>query len=552
MPSNKDSGMIGKTVRGLAPYRRHAILMAAILAGTALSGCSDFKAANKFQADTLAQMHGIQPPQNEPLISNSNLPNLGTHIVPLSDTFPSVFKHDTITIIAQRKYTLQEIGAKITAKTGIPVIVDDDTSSGSSGGSGGYSLPGLPGQGSVSMPGRSHHTTGIASIALSYSGTIKGLFAYLQSRYGVWSKYEDGSVRLFRDETKSFSIAVTDMPLTEQMSIVANAGGAIGDTQLGGMSSGGSSSNKNNGSTVIKTKMGSDVWGGIESTATTLTGPGAKVAINPSMNSLTVYGTPIQVDRVSRWVRQLNRQMSRQIQISVHVYSITRNHEQNYGFNPAVVFNDMANRYGFYLKGVETPSVTSGVTPFKLGAFVGSGSQFNGSGAAIQALATLGSVTETFQQNVVTMNHQPVPIQVAKNTGYLAESSTTNTANVGSTNSLVPGNIATGFTGLFTPSVVNGRIMLTMNITLSSLDQLVKVSSGGSSIEVPTSDNSEFSQSVSLRPGQTLLLTGYKQRQGQTTHNGVGSPFFALLGGGADATNNNHMIAITVTARLLK
>ncbi|MDE2343656.1 MAG: secretin N-terminal domain-containing protein [Betaproteobacteria bacterium] len=544
----KEPGMIR-----LSPPRRSA-LIALALASTALSGCADFKAAQKFQNDTAAAVNAIPKPENAPLISTSNLPNLGNHIVRLSNTFPSVFTRDRITIISQRKYSLQEIGAKITAQTGIPVIVDVGTSSNGSTGGNGLSLPGLPGQGSVTIPGQQSQTPTIAAIAISYNGTIKGLLAYLESRYGVWSKYEDGAVRLYHDETKTFSIAVTDMPLTEKMSIVANAGGALGDTQLGGGMGGASNnSNSNNGSTTIKTQTSSNVWGGIQATATTLAGPGAKVAINPSMNSLTVYGTPVQVGRVSRWVRNLNRSMAQQVEISVHVYSITRNHEQNYGFNPAVAFNQMANRYGFSLQGVAAPSISNGVSPFQLGAFIGSGNaQLAGTTAAVQALATLGSVTETFEQNVVTMNHQPVPIQVAKNTGYLAAVSTTSTANVGSTNSLIPGNIATGFTGLFTPSVVDGRIMLTMNITLSSLEQLTKVSSGANMIEVPTSNNSEFSQAVSLRPGQTLLLTGYKQHNDQTTHNGVGSPFFALLGGGADATRNNQMIAITVTTRLLR
>lgn len=104
---------------------------------------------------------------------------------------------------------------------------------------------------------------------------------------------------------------------------------------------------------------------------------------------------------------------------------------------------------------------------------------------------------------------------------------------------------------MFLPKIVDGRILLGMNMTISNLVGIQTISSGGSSIQVPTVDSSTFQQSVKLKPGQTLLLTGYSQSQGSTTHNGVGSPYFPLLGGGADASLSRQMIAIVITARIL-
>lgn len=530
---------------------KYRTALSSIAIAVSLAGCSAFHHAKQFQDATMSRINGMQPPSSQPVVSNINAPYIGGDMVRVGNAPPAILRATRIQIISQNPMTIRDIASRIEAKTGILVV--DNTISGKSGGS--ASLPAMPGmvQG-ASIGGSNKGKAGIA-IAVDYDGTVEGLLNYMRAKYGVWWKFRNGEVDIYNYETKTFSINMTNVPLGEVTKIVANAGGALGNSSIGGMSSS-SSNTENNGSTNITVGSKTDLWKNVDETATVLAGPGAKVAINPDMNTLTVYGLPTQVNPVRDWVRRINHELDQQIGITVHIYSVQLTHEQNYGFNPQVAFNQLSKQYGFSFSGAPTPAVVSGLNPFSLSSYLGNTAnpafqQFSGSTAAVQALATLGNVTETFEQNLVTMNHQPVPLQVAQNTGYLAESQTTQTANVGATNSLIPGNITTGFTGVFTPSLVNGRILMTMNITLSALEKLTQESSGGSSIQVPTSTNSEFAQSVSLRPGETLLLTGYKQHQDQTTHNGVGSAFFPLLGGGADANNSNQMIAITITARTL-
>jgi len=530
---------------------KYRTIVSSVAIAVSLAGCSAFHNAKQFQNSTMSRINRLHAPNSEPVVTNFNAPYIGGSMVRLEQAPPPMLRDTKIQLISQRPLTVQDIASKIEARTGILVV--DNVISGKSGGGGG-SLPAMPGMSATPSIGSSGSGNSVA-IAIDYDGSVEGLLNYMKAKYQIWWRFRNGEVELYNYETKTFSINMTNMPLGEATKIVANAGGALGDTSLGGMTSS-SSGTQNNGSTNITVGSTTDLWKNVDETATVLAGPGAKVAINPDMDTLTVYGLPPQVDRIRDWVKRINKSAAQQIGITVHIYSVQLTHEQNYGFNPQVAFNQLSKQYGFTLSGPSLPPVVSGDNPFSLNSYLGQTAnpafqQFSGSTAAVQALATLGNVTETFEQNLVTMNHQPVPLQVAQNTGYLAESQTTQTANVGATNSLVPGNITTGFTGVFTPSLVNGRIMMTMNITLSALQKLTQESSGGSSIQVPTSTNSEFAQSVSLRPGETLLLTGYKQHQDQTQHNGVGSAFFPLLGGGADANNSNQMIAITITARTL-
>ncbi|MBW4919585.1 PilN family type IVB pilus formation outer membrane protein, partial [Klebsiella pneumoniae] len=109
-------------------------------------------------------------------------------------------------------------------------------------------------------------------------------------------------------------------------------------------------------------------------------------------------------------------------------------------------------------------------------------SSLNGSQLAVNALSTLGHVSETVTQSVVTLNGQPAPMQVANQVTYLAQSGTTNTANVGSSTTLTPGVVTTGFTATFLPQIVNGRILLTMDMTNSVLNSINQASSNGSTI----------------------------------------------------------------------
>jgi type IVB pilus formation R64 PilN family outer membrane protein len=295
------------------------------------------------------------------------------------------------------------------------------------------------------------------------------------------------------------------------------------------------------------------VWKYLQKTAQTVAGSDASVMADSSSGTLTVEGTPPQVEQVKQWVTGLTRQLERQVEITVHVYDVQLNNEQNYGLslngngaNGALssIFGQQ-NNIGF--QGMAPPTPTGSTGPMTLGA----GLANTGLSASVQALATMGRVTQVFSRNAVTLNGQPAPIQVAQQTSYLAENSTTNTANVGSTSGLIPGTVTTGFTALFLPKVVHGKVLLGMNMTISNLVKLTTIKSVSESIQVPSVDSSTFQQTASLKPGQTLLLTGYSQNSGNTAHNGVGSPYFPLLGGGANASTTKHMVAIVITARIL-
>ncbi|MEY2341444.1 secretin N-terminal domain-containing protein [Acidithiobacillus sp. IBUN Pt1247-S3] len=561
---------------------RKAILKIAIAAAVVplMAGCATFHQAHVQQARVEHAITRYQPPKPPPVVSTVDTPFLLGTAVDVRHAVPAILKQ-SITLDSANPLTIREIGARISQLTGVPVHIDNQTQQSSGVGTPpGASLPPLPSMsGSLSVTGSSsggsanYARTGIP---LHWNGSVAGLLNYVTAKDGLWWKYRDGAVHIYRTETETFSIPALSWITQSSGSIIAAAGasgsssgalgggalggGALGGGALGGAAGGvGGSSSQGNistGTTDIINTSKVDVWKNLEKTAQTVAGGAAQVIADSSTGTVTVTGTPPEVEQVRAWVHGLDRQLERQVIISVHVYNVQVNNQQNYGLNLSGIFNSLGKQYGVSLQGVAPPVPTGNVSPMSLGANVlssatGALSQTSGSQVAVQALATLGHVTQVFSRSAMSLNGEPAPIQVAQQTSYLAENSTTSTANVGSTSGLIPGTVTTGFTAMFLPRIDNGKVLLGMNMTISNLVALNTITSGSESIQVPTVDSSTFQQSVSLKPGQTLLLTGFSQTGGNTTRNGVGSPYMPLLGGGADASTTKNVIAIVITARIL-
>ena len=73
------------------------------------------------------------------------------------------------------------------------------------------------------------------------------------------------------------------------------------------------------------------------------------------------------------------------------------------------------------------------------------------------------------------------------------------------------------------------------------------ISSGGNQIQMPEVDNRIFSQSVRLRSGETLILSGFDQQAQDAKSQGVGDSKFWLLGGEGATTQNRTVVVVLIT-----
>jgi type IVB pilus formation R64 PilN family outer membrane protein len=148
---------------------------------------------------------------------------------------------------------------------------------------------------------------------------------------------------------------------------------------------------------------------------------------------------------------------------------------------------------------------------------------------------------------MMTMNNQPVPLQVGRQTSYLASSTTTLTQGAGATTTLTPGLITTGFSMSLVPHMLEkGKLLLQFAINISSLLNLSAITSGQSTIQTPDIDTRNFLQRVMLNSGDTLVMTGFEQVIMSSKGQGIGSASNTALGGGINRSSDRSVLVILI------
>ncbi|WP_434716394.1 secretin N-terminal domain-containing protein [Paraburkholderia sp. A3RO-2L] len=412
-------------------------------------------------------------------------------------------------------------------------------------------LPGVP-------PSAPTSSFAPAPKSFRYSGDFAGFLKTVEAQFNVYSRYRDGVVTFFRTETRTFTVPTLDDTATMGGSITTgDSQGASTAQGSGGSttpSTAGSGSSSGSGGQTMTLHLQASPWQTLQATGQAIAGNGATVVADKNLGILTVTGTPPQCDRVEAWMKSLTAQYGKQVSISVDVYQVQETKEENYGMNLKVAYLSKNGHTGITLTGAQAPTVTSSTTPMTFGATI-LGGTLSGTSATIQALSSLGNVTQLVSRAGVTQNGKMLALQVAKSQGYVQSTSTTLAASVGSSTSIQTGTLVPGFTSSFIPKVIDGRILIDFDMTLSDLIRLDTFTSGSgtsqSSVQLPLEQITRFQQSIGLKPGESLVLTGMRQQSTSTTNNGVGSAWNPLAGGGVDATSGNTIIAVVITAKLL-
>jgi type IVB pilus formation R64 PilN family outer membrane protein len=163
-------------------------------------------------------------------------------------------------------------------------------------------------------------------------------------------------------------------------------------------------------------------------------------------------------------------------------------------------------------------------SPDSLGGFAGASaasfSFIRGNNRAILSLLEeFGKVNTAYSAVLTTTNRQPVPLGVTSKEGYLKSVtagtvSTTGGASTGAT--LTADTITTGFSMLLTPTVLDsGRILLESVLSVSALRELKEFGTGEgvlrNSIQLPAVDDFTTLQRLSVKAGETLVMTGFER-----------------------------------------
>jgi len=459
---------------------------------------------------------------------------------------------------------IQDVAERITLLTGLPVSIAADVTDGgasssavsgssASGSSDPMAVPPAPmppmmGGSSTSLSMSDlFNLPGLSGININYSGPLSGFLDVAASRFNIaWRWNEDGrSIEFYRFETRTFRIAALpgDTTLNASISPTNNTGVTGGDS--GGSGGGGSEQ------TTSVSFSGLSVWSAMEQSILTMVGSSGKVVSSPALGTITVTDTPSVLKKVGEFVNKQNSSLGKQVVVNVKVLSVDVSNAKSYGINWDAVYSSLSRDFGFNFSTSFVPT-QAGASDLALNVISGGAngdmsSRWGGSSAIVRALSSQGKVSQVTSAAVTTLNNQPVPVNIGRQIAYLASSTTTTTEGSGTSTSLQPGMINTGFSMNLVPHIQDGdQLLLQYAIDLSALKSIYTVKSGDSSIQTPEIESRKFMQRVKLNSGDTLVVAGFEQANTDTAQSGIGSAANALLGGGMNGSRDRNALVILI------
>ncbi|MDR6680237.1 PilN family type IVB pilus formation outer membrane protein [Pseudomonas oryzihabitans] len=390
---------------------------------------------------------------------------------------------------------------------------------------------------------------------LKYSGKASGLLDEATARLGLSWRYSptERAVRISFFETRVFDVwafgdkQVITSTVKGGMSAAAGTGGSgTGSGSSSGSSGISGESNSSSSTTVtLESAILQDVQNNVK--AMLSTAPAGRMYLAPSTGTLTVTDRPEVIARVADYLNSANRSLTRQVVFNVKVFEVKLNDSDQVALNMAAVYKSVNAKWGLSLT-----NTVSGIGDNAVRASAGildtSKSPWAGSKAIVDALAEQGRISNVRTSSFPSLNLQPAPLLIGNVQGYLASSSTTNTAQVGSTSSLNPGTITSGFNMMLLPKIIDSEdLLLMVSLNMSSKPIFTTRTSNGSSIQTPDYDANSLAPKVALRSGQTMILSGFEQLSENANKRGVGSPGFFGLGGSRTRTSGHSILVVLIT-----
>lgn len=540
--------------------KRFTMPLLAVLVAS-LSACANFEATTALKQQTTDDLRNriAKSEQKRPVVTSTTGAWLAGPSIQLEEPMHPALRQ-MIGYHPTQAVSLAEVAAWVTQLTGIPVDIAELQAPANTTGMPGQ-IPGqpagiIPNPGYATVPGQYGQNGQYGSNAnresmwamhLNYEGTCAGLLDIAANKSGAWWRMTNGRVSFYRTLTRTFFLPAIARKFNANSTISTTSGSSNSST---GADSSTQASMSSSGGIAANSIYAVDFWGDIEKAAPKVA-PGAQVAVNSSSRSITVTGTPAQVRQIEEWTKSLQDQLTQQVEITVRTFSVKIEHADSYSWNPSVIFKSTAGVLGATLTGAQSPAIASGMAAGQLGMSIGGNGPFDGTTAALQALSTLGEVIETSKQSAVSTNGQPVLLQTANTQGYISSASTTTTANAGTTTSLNKDEVTAGTTWVFIPQVANGKIVLGMNLTRAVNNGFKPWTSGNVMVQTKNVDSDGSQQSVSLTPGDALVLSTLSRESGSTNKSGTGSPNNPVLGGGFSNLRGQVLTGTVISVRIL-
>jgi len=508
---------------------------------------------------------------NVPTVQRTSGAWLGGQAVPLQadSSLPEIFRQP-IKLRFPGRHNLATIAERITKVTGIPVSVKPDVFMSPlafvKGGGAANQQQADKAANPVPGPAQPSLNSGVSSTSVSnfstdfemnYEGTLAGYLDLICSRAGISWEYREGVISLHRLVTRILTLAA--LPGNNEYTTSV---GKTSDSKAGSSNTAAGF----NAESKVKTEAKTSVWKTIDDAIGGMLSPSGHKSISEATGTITVTDTREIVDQVARYVEHENAIIKRQVAMRVEVISVQLSQNNEYGLDWNAVMTNLSNTYQikFTSPATTNSNATSGLgfsvlAPLASGAGSNSQQRLSGSSAIIKALDDNGRVVSVTTTNPVALNRQSTPIAITKDKGYVASTTPAPaglSGAVGGTPGLTQATVTTGYNLNVLPVILDSNsILLQMNLSMSQLDSLLTFTSGQGanqqSIQTPEVSSSEYGNKVAMRPGETLVLTGYEKVVNQYDRRALSPDAPVALGGSFVGSRNREAVVILVTPVLV-
>ena len=374
------------------------------------------------------------------------------------------------------------------------------------------------------------------ALDIAYRGSLRGLLDSISSQSGYGWDYDKESNRI------TFSAMVV-----RTFTILAAPGRVAFESQVSNKSKERSSSSSFSGNVnstqqtgdasaqttqIHKTKFDVDVWREVKENCEKLLSRDGKVVLDQAAGTVTVRDRYVRVRDIASYIDQLNERLSRQVAVTVRVWSLELDDNNDVGLNLQALFE------------AGDTSVVSGSLSRLGGAGTAAVSvvkgRLKGSSGTIKALKEWGKATQLTSGGGLLVNNQPLPIQAVQRHAYIA-GMTLATSEYNQTSEITPGEVSTGFSMTIVPHILKDRrVILQYNLTMSSLENMKEVDRDSVYVQLPETYTRSFSQRSRMKMGETLVLAGFEQTR-QVNSNSVG-----ILSTGRNTEYGRTLIIVTI------
>ena len=276
---------------------------------------------------------------------------------------------------------------------------------------------------------------------------------------------------------------------------------------------------------------------------------GAQYVISQSTSTVLVKDYPDNVDAIGAFIARENAKISQMVSVDIQIIEYSSESTEIRGIDWNVVNRELALgglvdiTQGFNALG------SSDLPPTYIGYQQKTG-RYRGASALIKVLNKFGAVSKLRSHKIISLNNQVSRIADGGDIGYLAQSGSTSTANVGSSDNLTPGILKSGQAFYMLPSTADDKVIIQLSSTYTRGLGLRTIESGGRTIETPETSTSDLFLKFAVDDGQTLLISGSSLQEREYSDNSMAGT--VLLGGEIGGTQTNKETVMLITPRIIR